>query len=305
MATILGRPSAIQSHHCITQFPADNSDVTPTRPSLFTFKIIEYKLAAIVSECDSPNRGVQSLRRLIRKLSEFKSTLPPCFQFDNPTVENDSLQLAYQRQNLLFDYYIFVCALHRSYMFFIEGSDISNADYEQHLESIRDGTVAARKVLEATETLFNLAKPYRRRWFRLTFYTFDAATLICAVLLKRDSWPSTPYSAMDPDDNSKMIALDDMTLLNDFERAMHRLSILKDEMNPLAEKSFSVLRTLYLQIVVAVVGESSSILTHFTKQSIDPARELGRRRTISLSGVSLLGHKAIRFKVIGRSSGYG
>ncbi|TIB74665.1 hypothetical protein E3Q22_04131 [Wallemia mellicola] len=130
---LLGRPLAINDADCDTKPPSNISDealnagkltIEPMEvPTIMSYTILRHSLAKLMGHIQTAAFGIRPppyhvILQLDQELIQFKESLPPCFQLDNPDLRHDPYltYLSTHRYFLSTEFYFVRITLHRPYL---------------------------------------------------------------------------------------------------------------------------------------------------------------------------------------------
>lgn len=187
MALVLGRPRHINRDDCTVlppincEFPAPPFKVFPLppvsneRPSSGIWLLFLYNVALLIHDmlscgANKPHiRDYTQVTKLDREVRSLLDNLPPTVRPQNPdkTWDDVSYHLPKLRQQIVSTANSYIMKLHRAHM-------------ASHMESRDAATIAALRVLESQQAMFELLPENQYRIYAFSFYTIDAGMFISA-----------------------------------------------------------------------------------------------------------------------------
>lgn len=210
---LLGRPPAIQTHHCDTMAPSDvDIDTMPrtavagppkwaepgTPPGVFNFVAIRHNLTIITGKIAEHFQNLASPRnysdvvKLDQELEAFKASLPAQYQTDETLGTDKSFDeicpwLPLHRYLISVEYHYNRCTLHRPYL--LRNSEKYTLSRNAAFASAR----ADRRVRQAYRREVQWPKDRARKRHMGGLYRLFSSTLITGIELLLD--PTGPDSA--------------------------------------------------------------------------------------------------------------
>lgn len=206
---LLGRPPAIQNHHCDTMAPSDvDIDTMPrtavagppkwakprTPPGIFNFVAIRHVLTIIMGKIAehfhnlSAPRSYSDVIKLDRELEAFKASLPTPYRTEEDSVDKSFDEvcswLPLHRYLILVEYYYIRCTLHRPYL--LRNSEKYTLSRNAAFASAR----ADRRVRQDYKRDVKWPKDRARKRHMGGLYRLFSSTLITGIELLLD--PNAP-----------------------------------------------------------------------------------------------------------------